>query len=191
MSFSVGPSHTTEYMNIWKTIYEQSLIDSPAVVKYGPIIPLPLDYVLLTQLYEGRLRLYSDYFAFPDYEIRATTYINDLLAKKQVYSLCLIAAHSHPTLAAKSIIALQQLDDARCIPFLLGLAQYKSDQILTANIKHLSQPSVEVTALIAALHSLTRCVPLPAYGSKGIAIDMMNYNDVWKNQIAVYEPVFY
>ncbi|WP_378017723.1 hypothetical protein [Adhaeribacter terreus] len=124
-SFKPHTQYSIEYLFYEKANYTRMLTDTSKVKFFGPNMPLADRDVLLAAVFDGELRLYEDYKTMPIYVEWSKQYIDKLLAEKKVYLLSLMASHTIPEIGMYSLHALRQLNDVRCIPFLIRLADYR------------------------------------------------------------------
>ncbi len=124
-SFKPNTQYSIEYLFYEKANYTRMLTDTSKLKLFGPNMPLPDRDVLLAAVFDNELRLYEDYKTMPVYVEWSKQYIDKLLTEKKVYLLCLMASHTIPEIGMYSLHAMRQLNDARCIPFLIRLADYR------------------------------------------------------------------
>ncbi|MCF8297000.1 MAG: hypothetical protein K9J13_05575 [Saprospiraceae bacterium] len=184
--FLINTNYSVEYLGYEKANDIRMLTDTAKQKIYGENMPLPDDYVLLAAVFDGEIQLYEDYKTMPDYLDRAKAYIDKLESEKKVYLLSLIASHTIPEIAEYSLQALQRLNDERCIPFLIALAEYKSNLFAKGWMNYKLSESFMLN-LILTLDSLTDCKTNPQdipYGFARNVWDLSENIPIWKKKIS-------
>ncbi|MFC2110974.1 hypothetical protein ACFLQ5_00825 [Bacteroidota bacterium] len=187
--FLINTNSSKEYLGFEKANDIRMLTDTAAQKTYGEDMPLPDDYVLLAAVFDGEIQLYEDYKTMTDYLERAKAYIDKLEAEKKVYLLSLITSHTIPEIGAYSLSALQNLNDERCIPFLISVAEYKSN-LFEKGWRNYELHEDYMLILIKTLDKLTNCKTNPRdipYGAPENVFDLTNNIPVWEKKINVLE----
>lgn len=111
-------------------------------------------------------------------------YISNLKHMGYVYSLCLLNLHSNLHVRIQSINSLRELNDKRCIPYLIELAQFYSDKYITDTN---SAPSYQnyLKEIIFTLDQLTGCRTAYPFGT-----DLQQFRlglglPIWKSKVII------
>lgn len=182
-------NYSVDYLGFEKMIFSQQLTDTAKEKLYGARMPLPDQYVFLASVFDGEMKLYLDYQTMPDHIERAKRYIDSLAAHKKVYLLSLITTHTIPEIGLYSLQALGKLNDPRCIPFLIELAQYKS-ALLDSGSVNIDLHEEYLRTLTETLDKLTGCNTQPQGISFGISGTLSGIGlsvPLWKNKIKMFD----
>lgn len=188
-SFVVDSNYSDRMIYYEKLNCNNMLTDTLKQALYPQRMSLSGELCLLELVYEDELRLYLDHQTMPDYLPHASGYIQKEKEMKHVYLLSMITTHTVPEIAIESMRALKELDDARCIPFLIELAKFKSAQGINQTVLS-DQHDEYVRVLIETLDSLCRChtqaqsVPM---GVSGLLFDMSLSIPLWESSIRMKE----
>lgn len=188
-SFLVDSNYSTQYMYYEKLNYTRMLTDTLQQSKFPPRMPLTDEYVLLTSVFDGALNFYLDYQTMPDYMERASSYINELKNKKKIYLLCLMSSHTIPEIGGQALTALKQLNDPRCIPFLIEMAKYRTS-LNSKQYGDLNDYEDFNQSLIETLDALTGCKTIPQsvpYDVSSTSFEMSLSIPIWSSKIKTFD----
>ena len=184
-SFLIDTNYSEQYLEFEKSNSSRMLTDTSEYERYGINIPLPDDYVLLTSVFDGELRLFEDYKTMPDYIGYAKTYIDELENEEKIYLLCLMTTHTIPEVGEYSMRALQRLNDERCIPFLIYISEYRSEMYIKG-WENAELFRSYMNTLVETLDYLTGCKTHPLfipYGYYHDVFDLSTNISIWKKKI--------
>ncbi len=150
----------TTHINAWDYYFKfqrdnfcRMLTDSAKLSRYGPNVKPPDELIMLADIYDYDFRFYIDHQTMDDYDAFAKSYVEELKREKKVYHLCLMSMHTVTKFGQYSLRALRELSDARCIPFLIYLAQHRnfvytsSDEAVEEQMQFLDELSNTLDAL--------------------------------------------
>ncbi len=185
-SFKPHTQYSIQYLFYEKANYTRMLTDSSKIKLYGPNMPLSDRDVLLAAVFDNELRLYEDYKTMPIYVEWSKQYIDKLLAEKKVYLLSLMASHTIPEIGMYSLNALRKLNDKRCIPFLIRLADYRKMLPWTEYETYKGHIKNFTDSLLFTMDFFTGSKTYPQKISYGVSNDYI-YTDqcivIWRDRI--------
>lgn len=187
-SFELNRITSHQYLSFDRTEYERQIHDSTWTAQYGQSIELDSNLVLLTGVFEGPTALYEDYKTMPEYETNAFNYIDSLVKRRKVYSLCVMSNHANPTVAKYSVIALGKLKDKKAIPFLVQLVEFEVTGSFTS--AHFEARDELRKAIFQTIDGLTGTTTLSRtfpYDTVTDTYDMFYTIPIWQQRFKVID----
>jgi hypothetical protein len=186
--FELNRVTSPQYLAFDHIEYERQIQDTVWTAQYGQSIELDGNLVLLTGVFEGPTALYEDYKTMLDYETNAFNYIDTLLKRGKVYSLCVISNHANPKVAGYSVIALGKLRDKKAIPFLVLIADFEVTGSFT--YAHFEARDDLRKAIFQTIDGLTVTTSLNrtfAYDTITDTYDMVYTIPIWQQRFKVID----